>query len=68
MSIFLDKENEKIIQEEEESNEENKFISYYNKLFPNVEPLALYKNTKFVTINKIKMITFRCSFYKRCIK
>lgn len=54
MSIFLDKENEKIIQEEEEeSNEENKFISYYNKLFPNVEPLALYKNTKFVTIDKI---------------
>ena len=52
MSIFLEKENseQEIIIEEEE---DNKFIKYYKKMLPNVEPLALYKNTKFVTIDKI---------------
>lgn len=38
---------------QEEKKDDNKFINYYNKLLPNLEPLALYKNTKFLTLDKL---------------
>lgn len=58
MSVFLDKINEKDDrieekQDDEKEEEDDSFVKYYKKVLPGCSPIPIYKNTKFLTIDKI---------------
>lgn len=53
MSVFLEERNELIEEEEKEEEKTNRFIEYYKNVLPGIIPLELYKNTKFLTADKI---------------